>query len=148
MRAVLLLLGTLPLGLVALGGSCDPEVVNPGDATPGPRRGAAVLSDEFFYTGGVIGVRPGAGDLPEGVEAQARQALENVRGMLRAEGMDLSHVVRSNVFLTDTRHFQAMNAVYRTYFPEDPPIPIYLGMGKRARPKLCKSFTRIRLRQP
>jgi reactive intermediate/imine deaminase len=57
----------------------------------------------------------------EGIEAQVRQALDNVQEALRGEGMDLSHVVRVNVYLSDSRNFQAMNEVYRTYFPTDPP---------------------------
>jgi 2-iminobutanoate/2-iminopropanoate deaminase len=121
MRAVLLLLGTLPLGLAGLDGTGDMGNYTTLGAGRQPAHTQAAASGDFFYTGGVIGLRPGTNDLPDGVEAQTRQALENVRGMLRAEGMDLSHVVRSNVFLTDTRHFQAMNAVYRTYFRDDPP---------------------------
>ena len=76
---------------------------------------------EFVYVSGVIGRRPGSQELPEGIEAQVRQALENVRAVLRSEGLDLSHVVSSNVFLSDARNFQAMNEVYRTHFPNDPP---------------------------
>jgi 2-iminobutanoate/2-iminopropanoate deaminase len=121
MRAVLLLLGTLPLGLAALDGTGDTKNDSNLGAGWQPAHSLAAASGDFFYTGGVIGLRPGTNDLPDGVEAQTRQALENVRAILSAEGMNPSHVVRSNVFLTDTRHFQAMNAVYRTYFPEVPP---------------------------
>jgi 2-iminobutanoate/2-iminopropanoate deaminase len=121
MRSALLLLGTLPLVLTILGDTGDTELLKAGRAVPEPASPVAEISNDFFYTGGVVGDRPDGAGIPEGVEAQIRQALENVQGMLRAEGMDLSHVVRSNVFLTDTRHFQEMNAVYRTFFPEDPP---------------------------
>jgi reactive intermediate/imine deaminase len=76
---------------------------------------------EFVYVSGVVGRLPGSQELPDGIEAQVRQALENVRAVLRSEGLDLSHVVSSNVFLSDARNFQAMNEVYRTYFPSDPP---------------------------
>ncbi len=76
---------------------------------------------EFVYVSGVVGRRPGSQELPDGIEAQVRQALENVRAALSSEGLDLSHVVSSNVFLSDARNFQAMNEVYRTHFPNDPP---------------------------
>ena len=36
--------------------------------------------------------------------------------------MDLSHVVSSIVYLSDARHFSAMNEVYRTYLPDAPPV--------------------------
>ncbi len=74
MRSALLLLGTLPLGLAALGGSGDTKTANPVAASPELARSAAVSSNDFFYTGGVIGSRPDGGGLPEGVEAQIRQA--------------------------------------------------------------------------
>ena len=83
--------------------------------------GSVSSAGEFVYVSGVVGRRPGSQELPDGIEAQVRQALENVRAALRSEGLDLSHVVSSNVFLSDARNFQAMNEVYRTYFPNDPP---------------------------
>ncbi len=83
--------------------------------------GSVSRAGEFVYVSGVVGRRPGSQELPDGIEAQVRQALENVRAVLRSEGLDLSHVVSSNVFLSDARNFQAMNEVYRTYFPSDPP---------------------------
>ena len=41
--------------------------------------------------------------------------------MLKAAGLDFSDVVNSNVYLTDIKNFQAMNKVYKTYFPQKPP---------------------------
>ncbi len=76
---------------------------------------------ELFYVAGTVGIDPRTGELAEGVNAQVRQAMENIRAVLRAEGMDFSRVVSANVFLSDTRHFAEMNAVYRSYFPVDPP---------------------------
>lgn len=59
--------------------------------------------------------------MPDGIEAQVRGALENVRARLREQGVGLEHVVSVNVYLSDARHFATMNEVYRTFFRTDPP---------------------------
>ena len=89
---------------------------------------APQVSGDLIYVPGTIGIRPGTAELPDGIEAQVRQAMENIRVVLAATGADFSHVVSSNVFLADTRLFPAMNAVYRTYFPEDPPTRATVGV--------------------
>ena len=55
------------------------------------------------------------------VEEQTTAALDALREQLRARGLGYEDVVAMNVFLRDSRHFQAMNGVYRGYFATDPP---------------------------
>ena len=74
----------------------------------------------FVYISNVIGTESG-GIAIAGVEEQTAAALDNLGEALRERGLDYADVVVSNVFLRDTRHFQAMNGVYRTYFQENPP---------------------------
>ncbi len=77
---------------------------------------------ELVYISHVTGTQAGgAGAALTGVAEQTAAALDNLGAALRAHGLSYSDVVVSNVFLRDTRHFQAMNAVYRTYFQNDPP---------------------------
>jgi len=52
---------------------------------------------------------------------QVRQCLENVKTVLEAAGSSLDRVLKCLVFLTDISKFQAMNEVYHTFFPTDPP---------------------------
>jgi len=52
---------------------------------------------------------------------QVRQCLENVKTVLEAAGSSLDRVLKCTVFLTDISNFQAMNEVYHTFFPIDPP---------------------------
>ncbi len=83
---------------------------------------AAQTDGDLVYVAGTDGRRPGAGEVTGGITAQVRQTLENLQATLKEEGMDLSHVVSANVYLTDARSFQAMNEVYRTFFAVDPPV--------------------------
>ena len=76
---------------------------------------------ETLYTSGQLGLIPATGELPEGVEAQATQALDNLSAVLAAAGMSLADVVKTTVFLADINDFAAINAIYAKYFPGEAP---------------------------
>ena len=61
------------------------------------------------------------GDFLATVEEQTTAALDALGEQLRARGLGYGNVVAMNVFLRDSRHFAAMNGVYRGYFAESPP---------------------------
>jgi reactive intermediate/imine deaminase len=82
----------------------------------------AVQSGDLIYLAGGIGNKPGTLEVPQGIAAQMHQTMANMKTVLEAAGADLSRVVSVNVFLSDARLFGAMNEVYRTYFPTDPPV--------------------------
>ncbi|MBI4662018.1 MAG: hypothetical protein HY735_24615 [Verrucomicrobia bacterium] len=95
--------------------SSKPVPAKPGLISPG-----VLIGDTLFLAG--QGSRdPKTGRHPESFEAQVKQSMENLGAVLRAAGLDFSHVVKANVYLTDIKNFSAMNGVYRTYFKSDPP---------------------------
>jgi 2-iminobutanoate/2-iminopropanoate deaminase len=76
----------------------------------------------MVYTAGQVGLMPGTKTLAEGgIQAQTRQALENIKAVLEASGANLGSVIKSTVFLQSMGDFAAMNEVYATYFTADPP---------------------------
>ena len=81
----------------------------------------AKLAGNTLYCSGQLGLIPETGALAEGVEAQARQALENLGVILKEVGMDYSDVVKTTVFLADINDFAAINAIYADYFKVEPP---------------------------
>lgn len=81
----------------------------------------AKLCGSTLYTSGQLGLIPATGTLPEGVEAQTRQALENLGAVLRAAGMDYADVSKTTVFLANMSDFAAVNSVYAQFFPGEPP---------------------------
>lgn len=83
--------------------------------------GHAVTTDSLVFTSGQLGIDPATGKLPEGVEAQARQALENLKAVLTAAGASLQTVVKTTVFVKNMSDFKAVNAIYAEYFPQDCP---------------------------
>jgi 2-iminobutanoate/2-iminopropanoate deaminase len=81
-----------------------------------------IRAGDFVFTAGQLGMDPATGKLVAGgVEAQARQALTNLKAVLEAAGSSLDRVVKVTVFLQDINDFKAVNAVYAQFFTQDPP---------------------------
>jgi 2-iminobutanoate/2-iminopropanoate deaminase len=77
----------------------------------------AIAVGNALYCAGQIPLDPATGDLVAGgVAEQTTRVLENVGGVLRANGMNYAHVVKATVFMTNLAHFGEMNAVYEKYF--------------------------------
>lgn len=82
----------------------------------------AVAAGDFLFTSGQIPLVPETGKLIEGgIEAQTEQVLKNLEAVLAAHGMSFANVVKTTVFLADLGDFAAVNGVYATRFPLDPP---------------------------
>ena len=78
----------------------------------------AVRVGDMIFVSGQLPLDPKTGKFPEGIEAQTRQSLTNVRSILEAAGGTMDSVVKTTVFLSDMNNFAAMNAVYGTFFTE------------------------------
>ena len=75
-----------------------------------------------LYVAGHLGRDPVSSKLVAGgIEAETRQSLNNIRDVLRTAGMDLKDVASVTVYITNFADFARFNAVYREYFPTDPP---------------------------
>ena len=86
-------------------------------ATIGPYA-QAVENNGLVITSGQLPIDPATGTFPEGIQAQTRQSLTNVKAILTEAGTDMDHVLKTTVFLSDMNNFAAMNEVYATFFPE------------------------------
>lgn len=99
------------------------EVIIPaGGAKPVAPYSPGIRMKRFVFTSGQIGLDPSTGKLVEGgIEAETRQSLMNLKGVLEAAGSDLAHVLKTTVFLNDIDDYAAVNAVYAEFFTADPP---------------------------
>ena len=89
-----------------------------------------ILAGNTLYLAGQLGRDPSTTKIvPGGIEAEARQALTNIREVLREAGMDFGNVVNTNAFLVDMKEFDAFNKVYREFFPKDPPARATVGVA-------------------
>jgi 2-iminobutanoate/2-iminopropanoate deaminase len=83
---------------------------------------AGVKVSHFVYTAGQLGLDPTTGNLVTGgVEAETRQALQNLKAILEAADAKLEDVVKTTVFLKDMNDFQKMNGIYAEFFASDAP---------------------------
>lgn len=82
----------------------------------------AVQTGNLLYTSGQVPLVPATGKLAGStIEAQANQVLDNLEQVLKSAGMTFADVVKTTIFLTDLADFAAVNAIYATRFPADPP---------------------------
>lgn len=101
--------------------------------TPHPPKfhfSAGIKTEQFIFVAGTVGhENPDTGEELEGIEAQTRQCIENVREVLESAGSSLDDVVTTTVFLPNRDDFLKMNEVYKTYFPKDPPARATIMAG-------------------
>ena len=95
---------------------------------------AAISYGNFIFTSGQLGLIPESGEpAGEDIKSQTRQALKNVQSVLEAAGTNLSHVLKTTVFLRDMNDFAAMNEVYAEFFPGECPARSAVQVAKLPR---------------
>jgi 2-iminobutanoate/2-iminopropanoate deaminase len=82
---------------------------------------AAVVLDQHVYVSGAIGRHRESGELDRAFEPQCRQAFENLKQSVEAAGSSMERVLKCTCYLVDVHDFQAMNRVFRSVFPANPP---------------------------
>ena len=76
-----------------------------------------VRHGDTLYLSGQIGIEPGTMKLvPGGIQAEAKQTMENIRTTLEAYGYSMRDLVKCTVMLADIADWSAFNEVYRTFF--------------------------------
>src|SRR3954451_19960511 len=99
-----------------------------GPAPVGPYS-PGVIADGYLYVSGQ-GAKPADGQMPATFEAQAQQALDNVKEVVDAAGLTLDHLVYTHVYLEDITNASALDRVYARYFPNDPPARAMIGVAR------------------
>jgi 2-iminobutanoate/2-iminopropanoate deaminase len=89
-------------------------------AAVGPYSHGVQVGDTL-YTSGQLGLDPATGSLQVGIEAQAVQALKNLKAVVEEAGMTLKDVVKTTVFLADMSDFPTINTIYGEYFQGETP---------------------------
>ncbi|WP_434501760.1 RidA family protein [Prevotella sp.] len=94
----------------------------------------AIEVNGFVFASGQIPIDPATGDFVEGgIKEQTKQALTNASNILKEAGTDLSHVVKTTVYMADMGDFAAMNEIYAQFFNE--PYPARSAVAVKALPK-------------
>ena len=94
----------------------------------------AIEVNGFVFASGQIPINPATGDFVKGgIKEQTKQALTNASNILKEAGTDLSHVVKTTVYMADMGDFAAMNEIYAQFFNE--PYPARSAVAVKALPK-------------
>jgi 2-iminobutanoate/2-iminopropanoate deaminase len=93
----------------------------------------AIRAGKTVYLSGQLGLDPATGNLREGVEAQARQALDNLQAVAAAAGGSLDDIVKLTLLMADLGDFATVNEIMAARFKE--PYPARATYQVAALPK-------------
>lgn len=111
-------MATSALFLTACATARAPQFIT---ATGGPPRpfSPAVRANGFLYLSGQVGTDASGKLVSGGIASETRQVMENIRGVVQANGSSMDRVIKCTVFLADMSEWGAMNEVYVTFFAAD-----------------------------
>ena len=81
----------------------------------------AVVTGGMLFTSGQLGIDPATNVLPEGIEAQTRQSLQNIRAILEEAALDITDVIKTVVFIKNMADFPVVNEIYASFFGNHKP---------------------------
>jgi 2-iminobutanoate/2-iminopropanoate deaminase len=81
----------------------------------------AIVAGGLIFCSGMAGIDPATGAIPDGIEAQAEQALRNLAAVLAEAGASMNDVVKTTIFYADVDDFARLNEVYARHMPDPPP---------------------------
>ncbi len=90
----------------------------------------AITVGNMLFTSGQIPIDPATGNIPQGVEAQARQALTNVKNLIAAAGGSIENTVKTTVFIQNMGDFAKINEIYAEFFTEPYPARSCVEVAK------------------
>ena len=104
--------------------AAEKKVIGPsgGPYSPGVRVG------EYLYVSGQ-GAKKADGSIAVSADDQIRQCFANIKTIVELAGMTMEHVVMAQVYLTDAQNEDAMNVVWKEFFPTNPPARAIIGVA-------------------
>lgn len=98
-------------------------------AAIGPYSQGVRVGSTIYYSG-QIPLDPKTGQIVSGgIDVQTRRVLENIAGLLKAEGLSFDNIIKTTIFLADIGDFQAVNEIYGSYFKQAPPARSTIQAG-------------------
>ncbi len=103
-------------------------------AAIGPYSQGISARGEISFVSGQLPIDPATGEFPaQDIAEQTRYSLKNIQAILKAGGYSMDDVLKTTVFLSDIKNFEAMNKVYSEFFHE--PYPARAAFQVAALPK-------------
>lgn len=89
-----------------------------------------IAANGILFISGQLGLDPYSMQLAEGIEAQAHQALKNLKAILQADNKDFAHVVKTTIFLINMEDFNQVNIIYANYFADHRPARSCIAVAR------------------
>jgi enamine deaminase RidA (YjgF/YER057c/UK114 family) len=99
------------------------------NSSPDHSYSPAIDAGDYIYVSGQ-GRRHTSENAPTDFSTAFRQALDSIKAILQSDGLNLDHVVYTQVYLEDIAEYDEMNRVFAEYFPKDPPARAVLGVTR------------------
>src|SRR2546423_7644801 len=141
--------GLIEIAMVAVPNGAERIVVHPGDwiKSPNPYSYGIKTGNTLFVSGLISRNGKDNTTVKGDISAQTKTVLDNGAAILKQAGMSFADVVSARVFLPDDTTFQAMNTVYRTYFPSMPPARATVKAGLTS-PDYAVEITMVAVKDP
>ena len=97
-----------------------------------------IVAGNLLFTSGQLPMHPLTGEVPEGVEAQTIQVMENLKAIIEAAGSGMGNVVKTTVYLQNMSDFATVNAIYARYFPDKAPARACVAVSGMAKDALVE----------
>ena len=97
-----------------------------------------IVAGGFLFTSGQLPINPKTGEVPEGIEKQTAQVLDNLKAIAEAAGSSLDNVVKCTVYIRNMDDFNVMNDIYATYFKNMAPARACVEVSKMAKNALVE----------
>ncbi len=97
-----------------------------------------IVAGGFLFTSGQLPINPQTGEVPSTIKEQTIQVLDNLKAIIEAAGSTIEKVVKCTVYIQYMDDFAAMNEVYSTYFPVNPPARACVEVSKMAKNALVE----------
>lgn len=95
----------------------------------------------IFFVSGQVGVNPENGRSAPNLKEQTKQALENMKSLLKSERLSMSNIAKTTVYLTDMGEFVEMNEVYESFF--DTPRPARSTVAVKELPRVGTNTLKV-----
>ena len=97
-----------------------------------------IVAGNLLFTSGQLPMHPLTGEVPEGVEAQTIQVMENLKAIIKAAGFGMETVVKTTVYLRHMSDFATVNGIYSRYFPDEAPARACVAVSGMAKDALVE----------
>lgn len=106
---------------------------------PFPISNAVLTNNKYLMEiSGQIGVNSETGEMSDDIEEQTIQTIENIKNILKEVGWDLSHVIKTRVYLSDMENYVKMNKIYGEHFTKDYPARVAMAVKELPRKALVE----------